>query len=76
LRDQLAEQARTEEDFKKIRRAKIAGWIFAMIGVILVGFGYMLYDIGLSYSGIFLMIMGIVSIAFGSVLVRYSRKIV
>ncbi len=47
-----------------------------MIGVILVGFGYTLYDIGLSYSGIFLMIMGIVSIAFGSVLVRYSRKIV
>lgn len=72
----MADQARLHEDLKKVRRGMISGWIFAIIGVILVGFGYTLYDSGLSYSGIFLMIMGIASIAFGSVLVRYSRKIV
>jgi len=76
LRDQLTEQARLQEDLKKVRRGMISGWIFAVIGVILIGFGYTLYDSGLSYSGIFLMIMGIVSIGFGSILVRYSRKIV
>lgn len=76
LRDQLTEQARLQEDLKKVRRGKISVWIFAIIGVILIGFGYTLYDSGLSYSGIFLMIMGIVSIVFGSILVHYSRKIV
>ncbi len=72
----MTEQARLQEDLKKVRRGKISGWIFVIIGVILVGFGYTLYDSGLSYSGIFLMIMGIMSIAFGSILVRYSSKIV
>lgn len=72
----MTEQARLQEDLKKVGRGKISGWIFVIIGVILVGFGYTLYDSGLSYSGIFLMIMGIMSIAFGSILVRYSSKIV
>ena len=72
----MAEQAHLREDLKKVRRGKISSWIFVIIGVILIGFGYTLYDSGLLYSGIFLMIMGIVSIAFGSILVRYSRKIV
>ncbi|MFB0502054.1 MAG: hypothetical protein ACETVP_06235 [Candidatus Bathyarchaeia archaeon] len=72
----MTEQARLQEDLKKVRRGKISGWIFVIIGVILVGFGYTLYDSGLSYSGIFLMIMGIMSIAFGSILMRYSSKIV
>ena len=72
----MARQARLQEDLKKVRRGKISGWIFVTIGVVLIGFGYTFYESGLSYSGIFLMIMGIVSIAFGSILVRYSRKIV
>ena len=72
----MAEQARLHEDLKKVRRGMISGWIFAIIGVILIGFGYTLYDSGLSYSGIFLMILGIVSILFGYILVHYSRKIV
>jgi hypothetical protein len=76
LRDQLAEQARLQEDLKKVRRGMISGWIFAVIGVFLVGFGYTLYDSRLSYSGIFLMIMGIASVAFGFILVHYSRRIV
>ena len=72
----MAEHTRLQEDLKKVRRAKISSWIFVIVGVILVGFGYTLYDSGIRYSGIFLIIMGIVSIAFGSILVRYSRKIV
>ena len=72
----MAEQARLQEDLKKVRRGMISGLIFAVIGVFLVGFGYTLYDSGLSYSGIFLMIMGIASITFGFTLVHYSRRIV
>lgn len=76
LRDRLAEQARAEDDLREVRRGKISSWIFVITGVILIEFGYTLYDFGLSYSEIFLMFIGIVAIAFGSVLVRYSRNIV
>jgi len=64
-----------QEDMKRIRRGEKSGYAFFVIGVILVGFGYSVYDGGLYYSGLLLIIMGIMSIAFGFVLVYYSRRI-
>jgi hypothetical protein len=75
LRDRLAEQACLRENLRNVRRAGSFVGIFITMGIILIEFGYTLYDSGLSYSGIFLMFIGIVAIAFGSVLVRYSRTI-
>ncbi len=64
-----------QTDIRRIRRGEKSGWIFIVIGVILVGFGYAFYNGGLRYSGLMLMIMGIASIAFGFIMVRYSTQI-
>ncbi len=62
-------------DIRRIRRGEKSGWVFVVVGIILLGFGYTFYDAGLRYSGIMLMVMGIASIAFGFILVRYSIQI-
>lgn len=71
----MAQQTRLQEDLKKVKRGRISAWIFILVGLVLVGFGYTFYESKLSYSGIFLAFMGIVSIVFGFVLARYSREI-
>lgn len=60
---------------RRIRRGARSGLVFIVIGVVLAGFGYTFYSGQVRYSGLMLMIMGIVSIAFGAIIVGYSTQI-
>lgn len=64
-----------QEDIKRIRRGEKSGWIFIVVGIVLIGFSYTFYDGGLRYSGLMLVIMGIASIAFGFIMLGYSTQI-